>query len=221
MHTLSRYLLPLLLALGLFGHSRPAGAQSAETARREARVRFETSPAHLAVYLTSYRSTVRASAGGHSAYGEEREFRRVCVAPCEAAMPAGTDTYAVALPGGRTEGKPYPIGTLTLPPGNSTARIEYRDRSAIRDVGQFVGLGPAVIGVIYATVQLVALTRCPEESCKKSHIRGAALGGGLFLGGLAITLVVSSIDDGVDVEVTPRTGLQAPVTRQVALRGHF
>ena len=94
-------------------------------------------------------------------------------------MPAGTDTYAVALTGGRTEGTPYPIGTLTLPPGNSTARIEYSDRSAIRDVGQFVGLGTAVIGVIYATVQLVALTRCPEESCKKSHIRGAALGGGL------------------------------------------
>ncbi len=224
MTTFSHAALSLCVTLALLGHAWRANAQAAEPPRREARVVFETSPEHLALYRTSLRSTAYVSGGGYSASGEQRDYQRVCVAPCEVTLPAGTETYAVARTDGQWETDPRPIGIITLPPGTSTARIDYRNRAAIRTIGHIIGLGASLGGLVYSAVQVFRYTECENDTCKKSHRDGALVGAGFIAGGFAISLVVGSIDDGVDVKITPRAlppGAQLPRARQLALRGSF
>lgn len=224
MSTLPHAYVSLLTGLAVVAHASGALSQEAHAPRREARVVFETSPEHLAVYRTSYRSTAWASAGTRSAYGESHDFQRVCVAPCETVLPAGTDTYSVARTDGRAEHEPKPIGIITLPPGASKVRVDYRDRNALRALGSLVGLGIAVGGAVYGTLEALRYAKCEgDETCKKSHLTGLAVAGGLLVGGLTIEVVAGSISDGVDVKVTPQPtpSVQLPRARQLALRGSF
>lgn len=70
-----------------------------------------------------------------------REARVVfCVAPCEVTLPAGTGNYAIKFANEPASSWPGAIGTLTLPAGPSTVRIEYQHRSVLRKVAGLVGV---------------------------------------------------------------------------------
>lgn len=197
--------------------------EPAET--RTARVRFESVPEHVALYRSSLKSQAWAVAGTHAAYGSQNDYQRLCVSPCEVALPAGTDTYAVARIRDVEEGS-REVGAITLPSGASSVRVEYKDRSAWRTAADVVGW--ASVGVFgYGLYQLVRITECKDENtrdaCIKPKAQTAAISGGVSLL-LLITSVRLNVSDDIEIQVRPRQqalDVKLPRAHQMSWHGTF
>ena len=225
----------LLLAAGALAFllSSQAQAQSTQVAdgdpqpavtlhSREARVLFESSPDHLAIYRSSYRSVGWATAGNISVTADTHGYQRICVAPCEVSVAAGTDTLSVSKTA-NGESWPLPIGAVTFPAGTSRVRLDYHDRGPVRRVGGWVFLS-GLVGMGYGFFEAAGYAKCGDGTCKDGKLRGIAWSGGLMLGAFAIGGIMLSVDDVVEVKVTTRSQAYTPAPprgREVSLRGHF
>ena len=190
---------------------------------REARVLFESSPDHLAIYRSSYRSIGLAMAGTVSVAADIRGFQRICVAPCDVSLAAGTDTLAVSQ---TVDGESWPlsVGAVTFPAGASSVRLDYHDRSVVRHVGGWL-FGSGLVAMSYSLIETIGYARCRDDvSCKDGKLRGVAWGGGLALGAFVVGGIMLGVGDMVEVKVTPRAQAYVPGLprgRGLALRGSF
>jgi len=203
-----------------------ASALAQETTQtRTAHVRFESVPEHVALYRSSLKSEAWAAAGAYAAYGSQNDYQRICVSPCEVALPAGTDTYAVARVRDVEEGT-RDVGAVTLPSGASSLRVAYKDRSAWRtaaDVVRWVSVG--AFG--YGLYQLFTIAKCKDEStrdaCLKPKAQTAAISGGASLL-LLIASVRLNVADDVEIQVRPRQQAldgKLPRAHQISWHGTF
>lgn len=215
----------LLFSSGLaLGQTVPASVASSPVAVEapQAHVSFESSPEHLAIYRSSFRRTSWVTVGTVYGSGTERDHQRLCVAPCEVLLPAGTDTYSVARV---AEGEEWPraVGAITIPAGSSSVAFDYHDRSTVRRVGSafwISGFG----GLVYGFVRAGLYAKCEDRACKGTQLRGVAWGGGLMVGAWVVGGILVGVDDVVDVKVTRRAQAfepSLPRARQLTLRGRL
>jgi hypothetical protein len=190
----------------------------------EARVTFRSGSEHLAIYRRSYTSSSWVSVGRVTGGGIESAFQRICVAPCEASLPAGTDTYSVSR---TSNGEEYPrsIGAITVPPGSATVDLVYRDRRFVRRVGKLIMFTGFIGGLVYSGVQLAGHAECDDdEACERRRLVGAGVGLGVALGSFGVGRILAGIDDVVDVNITRQNrALDSvlPRARELSLRTPF
>jgi hypothetical protein len=215
--------LPSIVVLALLVSISSSAAAEGLARAPEAKVTFHSGSEHLAIYRHSYKSSSWVSVGTVTGGGVERALQRICVAPCEASVPAGTDTYAVSR---TSDGETYPraIGAITVPEGSSTVELAYRDRSVVRGLGRIVFFGGLIGGLVYAGVELGSDPWCRTETCARRRLVGAAVGGAIALGSVVAGGLMIRVDDVVDVSVAPHNhgSLRAlPPARELSLRGQF
>jgi hypothetical protein len=221
MTKLSRLVSAVIAIALLVSISRTAVAEPPARAT-EARVAFRSSE-HLAIYRHSYKSSSWMRVGTVTGGGIESSLQRICVAPCEASIPVGTETYAVSR---TADGEEYPmqIGAITVPDGPSTVQLAYHDRGILRGLGRIVFFGGLVGGLVYAGVEVGSDPRCKTEACTRRRLVGAAVGGGIVLGSVVVGGLLVGVHDVVDVNVAPQNHASLrslPRARELSLRGQF
>jgi hypothetical protein len=221
MTKLSRLVSAVIALALLVSISRTAIAQ-AQARPTEARVAFRSSE-HLAIYRHSYKTSSWMTVGTVTGGGIESSLQRICVAPCDASIPVGTETYAVAR---TSDGEAYPmqIGAITVPEGPSTVQLAYHDRGIVRGIGRIVLFGGLIGGLVYAGVEVGSEPRCKTEACTRRRLVGAAVGGGIVLGSVVVGGLLIGVRDVVDVNVAPHShasGRSLPRARELSLRGQL
>jgi hypothetical protein len=215
--------LGVFLAAALLGTLAKRARAEVPARPAEARVAFRSGSEHLAIYRHADTSSSWFSVGNVRGGGIEKAFQRICVAPCEAVLPAGTDTYSVSRTAKREE-YPRQIGAITVPAGASTVELVYRDRRAIRHLGRMIGIGGGLGGLIYGGIQIAGHGKCQSDAGERRQLRGAAVGGGVALGSFVVGAFLVSFDDVVDVNVARQNGAFAPTlkrARALSLHGRF
>jgi hypothetical protein len=151
----------------------------------ESRVSVTSNPTGITLFR-------RAASAGVNGQGLVSGYEEVCTAPCNVSMPAGTHTFAIAKPGGKTN----EADAVILPAGNATLSASVVDRTGLRIGLAVVGAGAIVGGFV------MIMSGTPEQPASTSKIVGASVlagvGGGMM--GLAFT-----ISDGAEITVTPGT----------------
>ncbi len=161
----------------------------------EARVDFVSEPTGSSLSRRSSTATFAHSGyTGPAATG----YDEICTAPCNASMPAGTHTFAVAKPGG----DPIEAEPITLPAGHSTLKSKYSDNTGAR------------VGVVVAGIAALAggLALEFDSISNSGNINSGELIGGAVLqgGGLLAILWARLIKDGVELSVSPGTAALLP-----------
>jgi hypothetical protein len=150
---------------------------------QEARVSFQSRGADT-LHLRQSSALVSTSRGGAHGVG----YSEVCTAPCRAAMPAGTHTFALSTGGGA----PVAADPVTLPPGESTLAGDYKSRSSVRTVGWVIAIGGTLLGYGFA------FAHATDEDKGMLYV-GAGLGSASLLTGLLLV----NVGDTAEVRVTP------------------
>lgn len=124
-----------------------------------------------------------------------QRMRRLCTAPCEGALLAGTHEIALSVPGRAPIRSSAPV--LIRAP--STLRGTYRSRAGVRSLGA----GVAALGALGVVVTLAAYLSNQDELSDEA---AAPLLVGGFVGSLvpiAVGLALVGTRDRADVEVAP------------------
>jgi hypothetical protein len=156
--------------------------------------------------LTFHVSTGAATAGWVSAIG----YDRICTAPCNASIAAGTYTLALSSE------NHAPISTekpITLRPGRSNLAGTYTSNGGVRAAGWVVMfVGPAA-GL--ASMLLITKEEClgggtsldPNPICtNRLTATGVAIGGALVVGSVLIGFALITVKDSAEIRVSPGSG---------------
>ncbi len=204
-----------------------AGADGAQPALRDGRelstVRLESEPPGL----TFHRPGSSAVAFGTYGAGVATNYERLCTAPCEVTLPAGTETLALSRPGGL----PREAGFVTIPAGRFRVTGAFESRAATRAAGWVIAAGSVVLGAaaFYASVG-------EKKVCSPDYGRGqdcrdeldvdlplalvGALGGSLGMG-IGLSMAVRADQPVVKAQPAARASLlQGPVAG-ATVRGTF
>lgn len=158
----------------------------------EARVDFASEPAGYTLFRRSASANF-AHSNGPAATG----YDEICTAPCNASMPSGTHTFAVAKP----EGDPTEAAAVALPVGNSTLRAKYVDRKQTRTTLIVVGLLGMTAGTL---IELAPLFNSNHDT---SALTTGLIVGGSLTGLSLIPIAVSQfVKDGVKLSISPGAG---------------
>lgn len=140
----------------------------------EARLRLVSDPPGLVFQ----RQSGKAFSGNHSATG----YARLCAAPCDITLPAGTETIAV----GSDTGRPYKIQSLRIPEGPSELRAYYQDNQGKRNIGWII-MGAGLVGGAALFAVAVKLEESPPKPMMLAAYGTAAVGIGVGLGFVLIS----------------------------------
>lgn len=160
--------------------------------------------------LTFHRKSGTATSGYIQAIG----FDRLCVAPCDIEIPAGTEELSLSKP----NGAPVKPSAVELPAGNSEIVGRYNSKVGVRVAGIVVlSVGVAVgMGLVLASM--------PDASDLNSEIDTGMLGVGFGLmaaGGLAGGIMIAQRDS-TSFEITRQArALSWPATRQISFGGRL
>jgi hypothetical protein len=148
-----------------------------------ATLKLESDPPGLTYHRASSSAVAVASGGGSAiAVG----YERLCTAPCEVTMPAGTEVFALSRPDERArEAEP-----VTFPAGASRIHGTIESRAGVRVAGWLIGLGGTVAGAA-----LMLTSREDEERC--SDISGCHTTTGLNTTKFLLGVSVMSVGMGV------------------------
>jgi hypothetical protein len=128
-------------------------------------------------------------------------FSRICTAPCEVSLPAGTETLGLS----GEDQKVVEVDPVTIPEGNHELRGKFVDRSGFRIAGAVIFFG----GIVTATALVLSDT-------EKNLNTGLALIGVSALGGC-----LGFVPDTAEIEVAPsevaRARPRAPGVRYTTL----
>ena len=170
-------------------------------------------------------SAVAYGSGGTAfALGESTSYERICTAPCEAAMPAGSERFALSR-----DGKP-PIAAdaVTLPAGDSELHGRLESRTGLRVALVALGVASAIGGTALALTADGKERECNEfgECYDRSTLNLPQFIGGIALGtaGAGLMLAIVLIHDKAVIEVRPQNAAaerHSPLARGIALSGHF
>jgi hypothetical protein len=185
----------------------------------EARIHFESTTPDTDLHVRTEEETVSGLAWGGrgpTVYAAvARGYLRICGAPCDATLPAGTHRLALSFKG---RSPVEPAGAVTID-GSSTLRGTYVDRRAAREGGwALLGIAVAAGTALMVAGELHATQDCSSESFTGSCISEPAPSGSLIAAGVAVTalgtltgLALALQHDGAIIEVVPvATGPASP-----------
>jgi hypothetical protein len=138
-------------------------------------------------------------------------YDRICTAPCEASMAAGT--YTLALSSGDSKSPVPTEAPITLPSGASTLKGHYESNAGLRGVGWAAMIGGPLLGLglMFATQE----KHCDggdaqfgvQPICYNSFSStGLALGLGFSLTGLLAGVILINVRDVAEITVVPGSG---------------
>jgi hypothetical protein len=174
--------------------------------------------------ITFHRQAGSAVAFGAGVTATATGYERICTAPCEVSLPAGTETLALS----KDQKSPLAAEPVTLPPGDSKLTGSIESRSGLRAAGWVVLIGGTVAGLA-----IVFTSRTTEQTCSQyggcsdtPKLNTAQLLGGVALGGLSIGIggVMARVPDKAIIEVTPSEASSTRllgVARGVTFSGRF
>jgi hypothetical protein len=144
--------------------------------------------------------------GAAAGYGVIYAYNRVCTAPCEASLPAGT--YIMAISQG--SGEPRPVSEPVVLTGPSTLQGSVASGTGLRLLGVAIMIGGVVGGIVLLASASTTHQECTSfGDCIESHdldtgraTAGAAVGtAGILTGLLMLTLV----KDKAAITISPGT----------------
>jgi hypothetical protein len=186
---------------------------------REARLHLISNEAGI----TFHRQSGSAMAVGSRGSAVVTGYDRICTAPCDVSLPAGTETLALS----RGDKAPIEAEASTLPPGPSEVRGTIESRAGIRVAGWVIAIGSAVAG---AALMLTASDK--ENQCDAGYCRdvdkldnGKMLGGVVVLAvGAGVGVAMGLVNDKAVIDVKPQGGAVSHstwVARGVSFHGSF
>jgi hypothetical protein len=135
--------------------------------------------------ITVHRQASSAIAVGRGGAAFATGYERICTAPCDVSLPAGTETLALS----RDDKPPISAEPVTLPPGKSELRASFESRGGMRAAGWLLILGGGIGGAV-----LMFTASSKEQDCSlgssycydKTTINTGQLIGGAALAGVGI-----------------------------------
>jgi hypothetical protein len=174
--------------------------------------------------LTFHRQVGSAVAVGPGGAAFARGFERICTAPCDVSLPAGTETLAIS----RLNGSPVIAESVTIPAGNSEVRGRFQSRAGLNIAGWVIAGASLVGGGL-----LLLNSFGTKQSCSmySGCVDDPTLNGPMMLSGVVILCAGVPIGIGMGlvgpkpiVEVNPSSGAAAnnrSVARGLTLHGSF
>lgn len=174
---------------------------------REARLHLQSVPDKVTFHRLA------ASAGAFAG------FERMCTAPCDVTMPAGTETLALS----HEDGGLLAADPITLPAGSTTLYGKVHSRQSVRT-------GGIVITVIGSLVTLGAAIAFPDASRRDSDlVLYGGIGGGMAAAGVGVLMML--VRDKATIGTTPsekeeeeaeeEARVPLPVPIGLSYRGHL
>lgn len=166
-------------------------------------------------------SSAVAVGGGGSAYANG--FERMCTAPCEVSLPAGTETIALSRDGD----PPIAGDPVQLPAGEARMRGSFNTHDGVRMAGWFTLIGGVLGGAALALTSSSKGQDCTYGSCVETtelNIGQLVLGIATFGAGVGVGLTLVRVSDAATVEVESASaapGRSFSGVRGVALSGRF
>lgn len=155
----------------------------------EARLALAGAQPNLTFHVKSRESLVSVHGGGVRA-GRVIDYARLCTAPCEATLPAGSYRFGLSL----NEGPVVETNAVTLR-GNERLVGRYESKERLRTTGAVIGIAGLVIGAALIVVPLA--TKDSEEIPVVLPMIGTGV---IVLGGF-ITIPMLGISDSAKVDV--------------------
>lgn len=210
------------------GSEREASSGNGEKARPYITVHGKEARLHIVSNeegITFHRQASSAVAVGAGGSAFATGYERICTAPCDVSLPAGTETLALSREGKR----PIAAEPVTLPPGKSELRGSFESRSGVRTAGWVLMFGGGIAGAV-----LMFTATSSEKDCSigadycldKTTLNVSQLiGGGVLMGvGIGAGVLMVRVPDKAMVEVAGSgAGFSRPlaVARGVTFSGTF
>jgi hypothetical protein len=139
-----------------------------------------------------------AGSGTTFSRAKGKTYARICTAPCEATIPAGSYDFALS----KGKGDPVPDDDLIEVPGPATVQGRYTSYFGLRVFGTVVTIG-SVIGGIY--ILYTAYSDAPtNEDGSRSVSSGKIIAGfAVLIGGSIIGSLLSSKSDEAEIRIIP------------------
>jgi hypothetical protein len=168
--------------------------------------------------ITFHRQSATAVSGAIYATG----YERLCTAPCQVTLPAGTETIALSRDGD----PPIAADPVTLPAGDAQLHGRLESRGGIRAAGWLTLIGGAVAGGVVMFTSSSKGQECSFGTCSETTEinMGQLIAGAALMGvGLGVGLVLVRVPDSAVVQVESASASNRPLTlaRGVTLSGHF
>jgi hypothetical protein len=166
-------------------------------------------------------SSAVAVGGGGSAYANG--FERICTAPCEVSLPAGTETIALSRDGD----PPIAGDPVQLPAGEAQLRGSFNTHEGVRMAGWLTLIGGVLGGAALALTSSSKGQDCSNGTCVEStnlNVAQLAVGIATFGAGMGVGLTLVRVSDAATVEVESASaapGRSLSGVRGVALSGRF
>jgi len=187
---------------------------------RRATLHLESEPSGL----TFHRASSSAVAVGPGGVAMALGYDRLCTAPCQITIPAGTEVLALSRPGERA----FTAGPVTIPAGESRLVGKFESRAGLRATGWVITAASVVGGLALMYVALSSTEReCDRYSgaCRDSPRANLPplIGGTVVLAvGAPIGIVMATmVPDKAKVDVAGARPATMPTARTLALRGNF
>ncbi len=167
-------------------------------------LRLQASEPGITFHLQTGTSQAVAFAGGMTAVAFGATYDRLCMAPCESALPAGNHILALSL----DDRPPVASSQPVVVSGPSELRASYQSRTGVRVAGLLTLLGGTAAGVSLGLVGLLH----SEESCDESGFcmnemspnwTLAITGMSIELVSTVVGLILMNQPDRADIEVLP------------------
>lgn len=198
-------------------HVRPYVTVDGELAR----LKLESDPPGA----TFFRQSATAEARSGWATARAVGYERLCTAPCNVSMPAGTEILALSF----DRETPREAKPVTLPAGRSTVTGSLDSRAGLRTAGWLIAVGSIAAGGV-----LVATSFGDEETCttyggcySSPAIDIVPFTAGLVIlgAGIPIGIMLGVQRDGAKIDVEEQRDRDLPQRRQAApgitLNGKF
>lgn len=148
--------------------------------------------------VTFHRRAATAIAGNVAATG----YDEICVAPCEATLPAGTYTLALS----KDKDKPLETDAVRIPAGSTRLEGKFKSRAGLRTGLLLGGIAAAGVGTYLMFTSSEEKEECDSLGCNSTYeLNSTKLygGGALMIGGGVLAWYAFGIRDKAQVTVQP------------------
>jgi hypothetical protein len=215
----------------------PASAEAAATSTSEqkpeayvtvqserAKVHFDSTPPGVTFHRAASSAVAVGSGGGVAV---ATGYERLCTAPCDVTLPAGTEILALSQPGERFA---RDAGPITIPAGTSRINGSFESRAGTRAVGWVVAIGSIVGGGLLTYAAFGSKEECYGSGDYRSCNDTLDLNLPLFIVGLTtfsigmpVGFVLAARPDAPKVQLggANRAPIAEAPLRGLALAGRF
>lgn len=181
---------------------------------REVPVRLHADKAGVTFF---WRGDTAVSSAGEQTGGMAQSYRRICVAPCEATLPAGG--YLMALSSGHSQ--PADVDDVVNITEPSTLQGAHTSYKPLRIFGTVLAIGAVVGGLYLAITSFHKVTNCNAAGCSddmETDTNRLIAGVVVLVGGAVVGGILQNKSDSANIRVIP--GLAAGLaTRRATASG--